>query len=133
MKEFIATLSYFLLVVPLPYVAGHRSKKSKEPAFSFINSGVKKELIRATGITISRTKSNVPNAGNADYLIVWIPQLILEATGDSVKSKDLPAAELANQDAMAETSKISWGNNEAPRSIKPGTTFQALQQDAGRR
>ena len=76
-----------------------------------INTGVEKELICSTRVSIACAKGNSPQSRNADYLIILIPQLSLKTTGNSVKREDLTAPELANQNAMAETAEIAWRKN----------------------
>jgi hypothetical protein len=90
--------------------------------------GIEKELICSTRVSIACAKGKSPQAGNADYLIILIPQLSLKMTGNSVKREDFTAPKLANQNAMAEAAEIGWRLNQTPRSIKRGTVFQALQQ-----
>jgi len=93
-----------------------------------INTGVEKELICATRVSIAGAKGNSPQSRNGNYVIILIPQLSLKLTGNSVKREDLTAHELANQNAMAEAAEIGRRLSYTPRSIKQGTGFEALQQ-----
>jgi hypothetical protein len=95
--------------------------------------GIEKELICSTRVSIACAKGKSPQAPNADYVIILVPQLSLKSTGNSVKREDLTAPKLPNQNAMAEAAEIGWRKNHAPRSIKQGPGFQALQQLAFRR
>jgi hypothetical protein len=97
-------------------------------AAGFINPGIEKELISSTRVTIACAKGESPQTRDADYVIILIAHLALKITGNSVKREDLTAPELANQNAMAKTAEIGWGKHYAPRSIKQGPGFQALQQ-----
>jgi len=90
--------------------------------------GIEKELICSTRVSIACAKGKSPQTANADYIVILVPQLSLKLTGNSVKREDLTAPELANQNAMAKGAEIGWGKHYAPRSIKQGPGFQALQQ-----
>jgi hypothetical protein len=131
-KDPIAAPSKFLLVIPLSEIARHRSEESREAA-SFINTGIEKELICSTRVRIACAEGNSPQALNADYLIILIPQLSLKTTGNGVKRDDLTASELANQNAVAKAAEIGWRKNQTPRSIKQGPGLQAFQHLAIRR
>ena len=58
--------------------------------------GVEKELIRSTRVTVAGAKHESPQARNADYVIILIPEFSLKMTGNGVKREDLTAAELSN-------------------------------------
>ena len=58
-----------------------------EAAVLFINTGVEKELICSTRVSITCAKGKSPQAPNADYLIVLIPQFSLKTTSNSVKRR----------------------------------------------
>jgi hypothetical protein len=61
-----------------------------------INTGIEKELISSTRVSIACAKGESPQTRNADYVIILIAQLTLKITGNSVKREDLTAPKLAN-------------------------------------
>jgi hypothetical protein len=60
------------------------------------NIGIEKELICSTRVGIAGTKRKSPQARNADYVIILIPQFPLKTTSNSIKREDLTAPELSN-------------------------------------
>jgi hypothetical protein len=65
-------------------------------ATGLINTGIEKELISSTRVSIACAKGESPQTRNADYVIILIAQLALKITGNSVKREDLTAPKLAN-------------------------------------
>jgi len=79
----------------LSEIARHRGEESMEAA-GFINTGIEKELICSTRVSIAGAKGKSPQARNADYVIILIPQFSLKTASNSIKREDLTAAELAD-------------------------------------
>jgi hypothetical protein len=79
-----------------------------ETAGLLINTGIEKELICSTRVSIARAKGKSPQSPNADYLIILILQFALKITSNSVKCEDFTAPKLADPNAMAEAAEIGW-------------------------
>ena len=55
------------------------------------NIGIEKELTCPARVSIAGAKGKSPQARNADYIVILIPQFSLKTTGKGVKRQDLTA------------------------------------------
>jgi hypothetical protein len=76
-------------------------------------------------LLISSTKGEAPETFEGDAVVVLIAQFPLKSAGNRIKGQDLSASKLANQNSMAECSKIAWSKGKTPRGIEPVAMFQA--------
>src|SRR6185503_9756432 len=57
----------------------------------------------------------------------------VEFSGCRIKCGDLSAAEIADENHVAESAEAGGGECDAPGSVEPGAPLQTFLQDAGRR
>src|ERR1035437_9668992 len=69
-------------------------------------------------------KSERPEAVDDYQRIIWIFHEAKELVGKAVEGGDPAAAEIADEDGVAELAEITRSPDDSPRRVEPGTVFE---------
>jgi hypothetical protein len=110
-----------LLFVAVEAVEG--CKSSEEAVLFVVDTGGEEQSVGRSGTRIV-AEGERPQAIDGNERVVGIPHPADEFVGEAVEGGDPAAAEIADQNGVAEFTEIARGPNNSPGSVKPVAVLQ---------
>ena len=118
-----------LLLIALALLGVDGCKRSKQPIGLALRTGGKKQRSCGTSASIV-PEAKSPQSIDFQCSSVRITHVSQKAASDRVKGRDIVAAKVADQDGIAELSKIRSRPYDTPGRIEPIAMLEPLQQMA---